>query len=276
MSRQKHVVRRFSVAQIADSLEYYNEHGYVVFADAFNVSEGMLFWEDVEHQIESNEKLTYSWYGQFYEGKHAPLEGKKLPRIIDIESHSSWAPRLLMAPCISIFLTAVYGGVKPTCLQTLTYKFSSEQRAHSDKTLVSPPCAHDYDRETLAASWLALEASDEKNGALVIYPGSHKGQKRGFYDGFENNYDRYSMWLENWLVENNFDPVVFEARPGETLFWHGDFVHAGGAIVGGGGAPPTRKSLVCHYARIDDEVPSRDPRWLRQPVPGGSYFRKLL
>jgi ectoine hydroxylase-related dioxygenase (phytanoyl-CoA dioxygenase family) len=77
----------------------------------------------------------------------------------------------MLAPVITRFLTRWYKGRRPTCLQTLTYKFSSEQGAHSDKKLVDPPQAYDYDRETLVASWFALEPSSLKNGALIIYPG---------------------------------------------------------------------------------------------------------
>ena len=255
----------------------YNKTGYAVFADAFNLKEGVSFWDEVERQIAGNEHLTYSYYGKHYLGRNEPLEGKKLPRIIDIESHTDLALGLLMSPVISSFLSAVYGGFKPTCLQTLTYKFSSEQLAHSDKTLIAPPCAHDYDRENLTAAWIALEASDERNGALVIYPGSHMVEKRGFYDGFENSYDKYTAWLQEWLMLNGFQAVSFRAEPGDILLWHGDFVHAGGKILDGGESiPPTRKSLVCHYSRIDEKVPSRDARWVRQPLQGGSYFRKLV
>jgi hypothetical protein len=153
MNQQAHEVKRFHVTQIAEAVDYYDKHGYVVFTNAFSRQVGFQFWQDVEQQIAENDLLTYSWYGQFYSGRHAPLEGKKLPRIIDIESHSDFAAKLLMAPVISSFLSAVYQGVEPTCLQTLTYKFSSEQGAHSDKTLVAPPCAHDYDRESLTAAW---------------------------------------------------------------------------------------------------------------------------
>jgi ectoine hydroxylase-related dioxygenase (phytanoyl-CoA dioxygenase family) len=277
MNQEPYEVKRFSINQIPEAVAHYNNHGYVVFADAFDLSDGVRFWNDVEHQIDVNERLTYSWYGQFYSGRNAPLEGKKLPRIIDIESHSDLALGLLMTPLISSFLSAVYLGVQPTCLQTLTYKFSSEQPAHSDKTLVAPPCAFDYDRDSLTAAWIALEASNERNGALVIYPGSHLGNKRGFYDGFDNNYGNYSAWLQDWCATNGLLAVTFHAEPGDILFWHGDFVHAGGPILESGeGMPPTRKSLVCHYGRLEDGVPSRDARWTRQALPGGSYFRKLI
>ncbi len=268
-----HVVRRFRADELDKAIAYFHEYGYAVLADAFPTDLAQGFWSDVERQIVSNERLSYSWYGQFYEGRNAPLEGKKLPRIIDFESHSRPARELLLAPVISGFLTRLYG-IQPTCLQTLTYKYSSEQLAHSDKTLVSPPAAHDYDRETLAAAWFAIEASDESNGALVIYPGSHKLPKRGFYDGFDNSYDKYTAWLSTWLAENHIEATTFRAQPGDALFWHGDFVHAGGRIQSAAETPPTRKSYVCHYARIDPAVPSRDATWVRATVPGGSYFQK--
>jgi ectoine hydroxylase-related dioxygenase (phytanoyl-CoA dioxygenase family) len=268
-----HPIRRFGVDQIEDAFKYYGEFGYCVFDNAFPVQLGEDFWSDVEHQISTNERLTYSWYGQLHEGRSVPLEGRRLPRIVDIESHSKYARELLLAPTISRFLQHLYGE-QPTCLQTLTYKFSSEQGAHSDKTLVTPPCAYDYDRETLAASWIALETSDESNGALIIYPGSHKRPKRGFYDGFDNDYGRYTEWLYQWLAEHGYEATAFQAKPGEILFWHGDFVHAGGPILATTEEPPTRKSLVCHYARIDPRTPSRDPRWTRIKIRGGSYFQK--
>lgn len=270
-----HVVQRFQADQITDAICFFEEHGYVIIEKSINKEMLFKFWEDVENQINTNQKLTYSLHGKIYEGSDAPSDGKKLPRIIDIESHSAISRDLLLAPVISNFFTALHG-YQPTCLQTLTYKYSSEQHAHSDKSLVNPPCAHDYNRETLTASWIALEPADENNGALVIYPGSHKLPKRGFFDGFDNDYGAYTTWLYGWLAENGFTPSVFTAQPGDILFWHGDFVHAGGPIKSQYPITPTRKSLVCHYARIDISIPSRDPKWSRVAIPGGSYFQKTF
>ena len=157
----------------------------------------------------------------------------------------------------------------------LPSELSSEQRAHSDKVLVSPPYIGPYDRETLAASWLALEASSEANGALIIYPGSHKLPKRGLFDGFEESYAAYTNWLDTWLQENGFKAVTFRAEPGDILFWHGDFIHAGGAIQSPSDTPPTRKSLVCHYASIPAEQASLDAGWTRVSISGGTYYQRV-
>jgi ectoine hydroxylase-related dioxygenase (phytanoyl-CoA dioxygenase family) len=213
-------------------------------------------------------------YGQIYTGTSVPLDGKKLPRIIDIESHVADAGRLMLAPVICKFLQRWYKGVAPTCLQTLTYKYSSEQGAHSDKLLVSPPQAYDYDRESLVASWFALEPSSRRNGALIIYPGSHRVPKPDLSWELENDYGAYARALDVLCRGHGCEPEVFEANAGDLLFWHGDLVHAGGPITSPEPEPPTRKSLVCHYAALAPDKESLDPAQLRVRYRGGSYFHK--
>lgn len=265
---------KYKTTEIGAAVEYFDRFGYVVFKDS--ISQDIIdgFWSDVERAIQSNDHLTYTMYGQIYTGTNVPLDGKKLPRIIDIESHVAQSRRLMLAPVVRRFLRRWYKGVAPTCLQTLTYKYSSEQGAHSDKLLVAPPQAHDYDRETLVASWFALEASSHRNGALVIYPGSHRVPKPDLAWELENDYAAYARALDTLCRENGCEPEVFEADPGDLLFWHGDLVHAGGPITAQEPEPPTRKSLVCHYAALPGATPSRDPAQLRVRYGRGYYFHK--
>jgi ectoine hydroxylase-related dioxygenase (phytanoyl-CoA dioxygenase family) len=164
--------------------------------------------------------------------------------------------------------------VAPTCLQTLTYKYSSEQGAHSDKKLVSPPQAHDYDRESLVASWFALEPSSVENGALIVYPGSHRIPKPPLTWELKYDYAAYVHAMDKLCRDNGCEPEAFEADAGDVLFWHSDFVHAGGPIMSTSAEPPTRKSLVCHYARLRRWTRSRDRIHLRVRSGGGSYFHK--
>jgi ectoine hydroxylase-related dioxygenase (phytanoyl-CoA dioxygenase family) len=267
-------MRKFKSHQISEAIEYFDRFGYVVFQSAIPKRLMHNFWDGVEASISKNDHLTYTMYGQIYTGTTVPLDGKKLPRIIDIESHVAEAGRLMLAPVVCKFLQRWYKGVAPTCLQTLTYKYSSEQGAHSDKLLVAPPQAYDYDRETLVASWFALEASSRRNGALVIYPGSHRVPKPDLAWELENDYAAYARALDTLCRENGCEPEVFEADPGDVLFWHGDLVHAGGAITSQDPEPPTRKSLVCHYAALPQATPSRDPAQLRVGYGRGYYFHK--
>ena len=268
----EHELTRFSRSDLAAAANYFRDWGYAIIAEAFPVAQGDAFWNDLEAELGRNTPLTFSVYGQLYTYPEVPLEGRRTPRIIDVESHVASAPDLMLAPAIVEFLTHYYSA-PPTCLQTLTYKYSSEQGAHSDKTLVSPPWAHDYDRETLTASWLAMENSDERNGALIVYPGSHKLKKRGLGD-FNGDYGPYTAYVDTLCRESGCAPKIYRARAGEILFWHSDLVHAGGPITAPGDELPTRRSLVCHYAHLPSRYQSRDPNWRKIERNGASYFAK--
>ncbi len=267
-------MKKFEVSEQAAAQQYFDAHGYVVFRRSFDPGLSERFWQKVEASIAHNANLTYSVHGQLYAGPDVPLEGKKLPRIIDIESHVPEARELMLGPAITQFLTRWYGGQSPTCLQTLTYKYSSEQGAHSDKKLVAPPHADTYDRETLTASWFALEPSNLENGALIVYPGSHKIPKPDLSWEIANDYGAYVRAIDALCRQHGSDPVVFEAELGDILFWHGDLVHAGGPIMSQAAETPTRKSLVCHYAAIPKQERSLDPAHLRVRYGAGSYFHK--
>jgi ectoine hydroxylase-related dioxygenase (phytanoyl-CoA dioxygenase family) len=267
-----HRVKKFNVDQIKDAAAYFQEYGYVVFRNSFDVNQGERFWQDVEDALKSEVPLKFSHYGNIYTNPDVPLEGFKIPRIIDAETHIDSAREMMLHPIVRSFLREIYEGQEPTCLQTLTYKYSSEQGAHSDKSLVAPPYASSYDRETLVASWFAIEASDERNGALVIYPGSHRLQKRSIHDGFGDDYGAFVNHCIDVCLKAGSKPVAFRADAGDVLFWHGDFVHAGGPILAAQ-QQPTRRSLVCHYASIADGKESDDPHWERIPFKGASFFR---
>ncbi len=270
----KGTLTRFSLFELEAAVRYFRKWGYVILTDAFRLADGDTFWRDMEQALADNAPLTFCVWGELPVNPNVPLEGKRTPRIVDVESHVDSARALMLAPSIVNFLTLYYSAA-PCCLQTLTYKFSSEQGAHSDKTLVAPPWAADYDRETLAASWLALEDSDETNGALIVYPGSHLIQKRGFNDGFDADYGKYSTYVDELCRASGCPPITYRARAGEILFWHSDFVHAGGPITAPGDTLPTRRSLVCHYARVPDHYESRDPNWKRVRFDSASFFTKV-
>jgi len=155
-----------------------------------------------------------------------------------------------------------------TCLQTLTYQYSSQQRAHSDLFLVDPPWVGGYERSTLAASWIALEDADERNGALLIYPGSHLLEKRTL-ESFAGNYPDYATYLEQLCESNGIEARSFCARRGDILFWHGDFIHAGGEILD---ADASRFSLVSHYARVPADKASATVDRRKQQTDTGFFY----
>lgn len=254
-----------------EALQHFDEQGYVIFRSAVSAELIERFWDRVESHIAGNDDLTLGLRGKLM--KRGELEGeayeaRKL-RITDIEVHEPLAPALFLHPVISGFLTARYG-LRPTAIQTLTYKFSSEQGAHSDYHLVSPrSVGPDYDRASLAASWVACERADQGNGNLIIYPGSHRLAKKRLKEDFDGDYAAYRSYLEALCAANGIKPERFDADQGDILLWHGDFIHAGGPIRDEG---RTRRSLVTHYCRLPAHLPSLHPERSRRETAEGWYF----
>lgn len=250
---------------IADKQAFFAENGYVVFEKAISDDVIDEFWRDAEHQISENPALRFSVGEEIFDNKtrwsrKIDPDGPTL-RVIDMERHSAPTVKLALNDIIVDFLRAEYSAA-PTCIQTLTYEKSSEQGPHSDKYLVAPPTVGmDYNRESLRAAWIACEATDEKNGALILYPGSHRLAKKQYGKDIAD-YGEYMRYLDNLCEENECSRKTFYAAKGDILFWHADFVHAGGAIKD---RTRTRKSLVAHYAQI--------PRFRRIPEPGRTRKR---
>lgn len=251
--------------------EAFERDGYVIFRGAIEPELIDSFWDEVDRLQREEPELTYGAKGEILKNRDV-LEGKypddpNRLRITCIENFSRYAPAMMLHGEISGFLKAVYGRL-PTCIQTLTYRYSSQQGLHSDKYLVSPrSVGQHYDRDTLAAAWVACETVNEDNGALIIYPGSHKLEKKRLLEDFDGRYNDYVDYLTELCAEAGIEPERFHAEKGDVLFWHGDFVHAGGNILD---KERTRRSLVVHYADLDadDSGVARH----KVTVPTGAYF----
>ena len=245
--------------KIDEKILFFKKNGYVVFEQIIPHNLINNFLQDFESVLRKNKPLKVNLLEENISFKDIESERErrkyiKFGRFIDLEKYSSLCKELIFYPEISNFLTTLYQGNKPTNLQTLTYKYSSQQGEHSDKYLVSPDWAGGYNRNTLTAAWIALEDADESNGALIIYPGSHLiSDKKRLREDFDNNYARYVQYCRDICQQNNLQPEYFYAKKGDVLFWHSDFIHAGGSVKNWA---KTRFSLVCHYADIKDNCNS--------------------
>ena len=256
---------------LSESLAHFEERGYVVLQQAIDSPQVDDFWEEVERNIGGNEELTLAIYGEVLKNREVGgrvLRNQQVLRIIDLEDHSPKSHDMMLAPAVTRFFHAWYGEA-PTAIQTLTYKYGSQQGAHSDLHLVSPPTVGPYyGRESLAAAWFACEDADEANGALVIYPGSHRLLKKPL-QSFGDDYGAWVGYLDTLCRARGCEPEIFNARKGDILIWHGDLVHAGGPIRD---FDRTRKSFVVHYARVPDSARAPDPSRLRRQHSGGWHF----
>ena len=254
--------------------ERFKEDGYVVFENAVDHALIDRFWEEMEEALASNPDVRMSVRGEnvsnaeFNYAEAAPKD-RRAVRVINAECVAPSAPEMMLAPVVVEFFKAWYGG-GPTCIQTLTYAYSSQQGAHSDKYFVTPRSVGPaYKRDTLAASWIACEDADEANGALIIYPGSHTLKKKRLKEDFGGNYPSYAQHLRDLCKEAGIKPETFRAKKGDILFWQSDFVHAGGRIQD---PERTRKSLVCHYANVPADAASKNPEREKKAFGEGWYY----
>ncbi len=146
------------------------------------------------------------------------------------------APRVLRA------LRQLYGReAKP--FQTLNFPIGTEQRVHSDVIhFASDPPTY------MCGVWVALEDIDERNGALVYYPGSHKLPVVRMEDvapgpGPEH-YQKYEDHIEKLVRQKQLAPARAVIRKGEALIWASNLLHGGGSHID---KNRTRHSQVTHY-----------------------------
>ena len=124
----------------------------------------------------------------------------------------------------------------------------SEQDAHSDSIHMTT-----FPLGGLLGVWIALEDTDENNGPLHYYPGSHTlpyylnteydNEGTRFMIG-DKNYDAYEEMINGKIKSLGIEKRVFKAKKGDVLIWHANLIH--------GGEPQkdpdrTRKSMVFHY-----------------------------
>jgi ectoine hydroxylase-related dioxygenase (phytanoyl-CoA dioxygenase family) len=223
----------------------FDRDGYVIMKSAIDHQSLDDFWGEFVGLRDHDPLMMYAQYGDIYFGHQLDPARRSEMRVINLQARSPKARRLATHPAISAAFKEIVGG-DVCCIQTLAYSKSSRQGAHSDYYLVSPPYVGNYDRDTLCASWIACEDSDEENGALIIYPGSHKIKKPRLED-LNNDYGLYVKALQDACANSGIEPKTFRAKKGDVLIWHGDFIHAGGIPKD---AQRTRASYVCHYASV--------------------------
>lgn len=132
--------------------------------------------------------------------------------------------------------------------QTLNFVKGSNQRAHSDSIHMTT-----YPLGYLIAAWVALEDTNDENGPLFYYPGSHKlpyllnndfNETSSFLQLGKKDYKDYEDVVEDIVEKNKLEKKVFYAKKGDVFIWHANLIHGGSPIIN---HSLTRKSMVIHY-----------------------------
>ncbi|WP_164891171.1 phytanoyl-CoA dioxygenase family protein [Botryobacter ruber] len=165
--------------------------------------------------------------------------------------HSDALKAILYKPALTNILEFLLGRqVIP--FQTINFLKGSEQRAHSDSIHMTT-----YPLGNLIAVWIALEDTDEANGPLFYYPGSHKLPyilNSDFESGSTKYrigsvaYRKYEDKVQEVIQENQLQKQVFYAKKGDVFIWHANLLHGGSPVHD---LARTRKSMVIHYYAKD-------------------------
>lgn len=142
---------------------------------------------------------------------------------------------------------------EPFPFQTLSFRYGTEQRGHSDRSHFDT-----LPGGFMCGVWVALEDVGPENGTLFYYPGSHRlpslshddlalgftNPNRTGPSGEEARRAAAEAFLERLVATAGLRRVELEAKKGTALLWTAGLVHGGSPILRPGS---TRWSQVTHY-----------------------------
>ncbi|MBG28939.1 MAG: phytanoyl-CoA dioxygenase [Opitutae bacterium] len=171
---------------------------------------------------------------------------------LDLRIHHAWefspeVKTLATNAKILSLLEKLYGR-QPIPFQTLNFPVGTQQHFHTDSTHFSS-----IPERFMCGVWVALEDTDEENGPLEYYPGSHRlpiytNERIGCsHAPASAPYEHYDKYIEFWqkLVEReNLQRHVFHAKKGQAIIWSANLLHGGISHLN---RERTRHSQVTHY-----------------------------
>ena len=239
-------------------LEYFKEHGVVIFEGAIGSRLIDLLQEDVKQLIEhsSEHDLLVDHGGiqrPIRELDPSYLANVEYLKFCNIQTISRAAAHLSLNRCTSSFLSHVFKD-SPCLLQSLLFNKGSQQPLHLDYPYVR---THKH-IACMAASWVPLEDIHADSGPLAYYCGSHRPENMPFFDWGDGNIvmekdakktpEDFSNHLNNEMYRLNIKPKVFLPKRGDVLIWHAYLAHEGTPIRN---RQLTRKSYVSHYCSLE-------------------------
>jgi len=197
-------------------------------------------FEEIAENIKSKFQGEYDWSG-WKEGKLKSL------RIVDGFSRDENTKRIVVNAKIVALLSELYGR-EAFPFQSLTFSVGTQQAVHSDHIHFNS-----IPGRFMCGVWVALEDTDQDNGPLIYYPGSHKwpsfhNEDLGIsLDGLKHIYEKSYKLSELWKAMSKqfeIEPETFHARKGQALIWSSNLVHGGSKL---NDLSRTRWSQVTHY-----------------------------
>lgn len=208
------------------------EEGYMILPHFYSQEEVKAFNVEIENLLDQ-QKLDFNYTGKkiVESYKVAPLVNQHFFRNREL---------------LKVFEFIFDREVVP--FHTINFIEGSEQKAHSDSIHMST-----VPEGFMAAAWAALEPSNELNGPLYYYPGSHRlpyiscldyDSGNSKYLIGDNSYANYEKHVEKLIKDHHLKKKYFHANSGDVLIWHANLLHGGDKILEKG---RSRKSMVAHY-----------------------------
>jgi hypothetical protein len=168
-------------------------------------------------------------------------------RVQDAWTFDADVKRIATNPQMIELLEELYGR-RAFPFQTLNFCVGSQQHVHTDSVHFSA-----NPERFMCGVWVALEDTDDDNGPLIYYPGSHAwpvytNEHIGVNTAALNDpievYPRYETLWDALIEANGVKPQRFYAKKGQALIWAANLLHGGDAHHDRG---RTRWSQVTHY-----------------------------
>lgn len=217
-----------------------NENGYVILPKVFTND----FCDKVVNQLQKaiEEEAITKQAGHFHYNES--------PRIFEAWKTNKDIVEICTNIKIMNVLTFLYRK-NPVPFQTINFKMGSTQPVHSDVSHF-----HTIPHRWVCGVWTALEdITNEAQGPLIYYPGSHKGPIIEFqdlnlekteYKEEKSNYTEYENYLKAYLQVNQFEEKKHFCDKGDVLIWSANLLH-GGSQIPEGIEKKTRWSQATHY-----------------------------
>lgn len=243
---------------LKDKLEFWREHGVVIFENAVDTDLIDLLNQDLDALVAEPQRheIIVEIAGRqmpIRECDAATLANESRIKFCNVQCASLAAAHLSLTRCVTSFLGHIFGD--PACLlQSLLFHKGSQQPIHLDYPYVR--CQKHLAR--MAASWIPLEDVHPDSGPLAYYCGSQRPEIMPFYDWGDGSiiYDEksrnqpmdFANHLNAEMQRLGIEPKIFLPKRGDVLIWHAYLAHEGTAIKDPG---RTRRSYVTHYAPLD-------------------------
>ncbi len=233
-----HFFLKYRPKKIKKAAKFFHDNGYIIVDLKLSKNYISKTINDIKKlALDSNSKKNPKYYHY-----------NESPRIIEGFKKSKFIKELCHHKIIINLLKKLYEK-KPIPINSINFLKGTDQPLHSDYMHFGS-IPHKY----LAASWIALENTDNENGTISVVPGSHKLDIID-YETFNLSipsstaeiskfYKIYEDYIKKVVKSKKLKTKNIKLKSGQAIIWAANLLHGGKKIKD---KKRTRFSQVVHY-----------------------------